>query len=126
MRTHLRSGFTLIELMVTLAILATILTLAVPHYFGNVDATRESVLHEDLYLLRDAIDKHFSDTGKYPDTLDDLVTARYLRKIPKDPITEKFDSWVISPPLDPALGAVFDVHSGAPGKGRDGTVFKEW
>lgn len=125
---HARSpnGFTLIELMVTLAILATILTLAVPHYFGNVDATRESVLHEDLYLLRDAIDKHFSDTGKYPDTLDDLVTARYLRKIPKDPITERVDSWIVAPPLDPALGAVFDVHSGAPGKGRDGTVYKEW
>lgn len=126
MQSNARSGFTLIELMVTLAILATILTLAVPHYFGNVDATRESVLHEDLYLLRDAIDKHFTDKGKYPDTLDDLVTARYLRKIPVDPITEKTDSWVASPPADPELGVVFDVHSGAPGKARDGTLFKEW
>jgi len=126
MRMRSRRGFTLIELMVTLAILATILTLAVPHYFGNVDATRESVLREDLYLMRDAIDKHFSDKGAYPDTLEDLVTARYLRKIPRDPITEKFDSWVVAPPPDPALGAVFDVHSGAPGKARDGTLFKEW
>lgn len=122
-RTH---GFTLIELMITLAILATILTLAAPYYFGNVDATRESVLQEDLYLMRDAIDKHFADTGKYPDTLDDLVGARYLRKIPRDPITEKTDSWVVAAPPDPTLGAVFDVHSGAPGKARDGSLFNQW
>lgn len=123
---RISKGFTLIELMITLAILATILTLAVPHYFGNVDATRESVLQEDLYLMRDAIDKYFSDQGKYPASLDDLVTARYLRKIPKDPITDRPDSWVIAPPPDTSLGAVFDVHSGAPGKSRSGTLFKEW
>lgn len=126
MQGRTRDGFTLIELMVTLAILATILTLAVPHYFGNVDATRESVLHEDLYLLRDAIDKHLADKGRYPDTLDDLVTARYLRKIPRDPITDRTDTWVVAPPADPDLGAVFDVHSGASGKARDGTQYKEW
>lgn len=124
LRTH--RGFTLIELMITLAILATILTLAMPHYFGNVDATRESVLQEDLYLMRDAIDKHFSDKGAYPDTLEDLVTARYLRKIPRDPITDKTDSWIVTPPPDPTLGAVFDVHSGAPGKARDGSLFNQW
>lgn len=119
-------GFTLIELMVALAILATILTLAVPRYFNQVDAARESVLREDLYVMRDAIDKHYMDNGKYPNLLEDLVAARYLRSIPKDPMTDKADSWIIVPPQESSLGAVFDVHSGAPGKARDGTLFKDW
>ncbi len=116
----------MIELMVALTILALILTVAAPRYFGNLDATKESVLREDLYVMRDAIDKHFSDQGRYPDSLKDLVEKRYLRAIPTDPYTLSPNSWVVKAPADTSLGAVFDVNSGAPGKARDGTWFKDW
>ncbi|TFW09516.1 prepilin-type N-terminal cleavage/methylation domain-containing protein [Oxalobacteraceae bacterium OM1] len=119
-------GFSMIELMVALAILATILSLAAPRYFNNLDVAKESVLREDLYVMRDALDKYFSDNGKYPATLDDLVTKRYLRAIPVDPFTQSAKSWVLVAPADPSLGAVFDVRSSAPNKARDGTWYKDW
>lgn len=119
-------GFTVVELMVALAILATILSLAVPRYFQNLDAAKESVLLENLYLMRDAIDKYFADHDAYPDTLDALVKKRYLRAIPVDPLTQSAHSWVIQPPPEGTPGGVFDVHSSAPNKARDGTWFKDW
>jgi len=119
-------GFTMIELMVALAIVALILTIATPRYFGNVDAAKENTLREDLFVMRDAIDKHFADQGRYPDSLGDLVTKRYLRAVPVDPITQKSNSWVVKPPADTTLGAVYDVQSGASGKARDGTAYKDW
>jgi len=91
-----------------------------------VDKAKESVLKENLSTLREAIDKHYGDTGKYPATLDDLVTKRYLRRIPVDPITDSANSWIVLPPADPQKGAVFDVKSGAPGKSRDGTAYASW
>jgi general secretion pathway protein G len=121
-----KNGFTAIELMIALAILATILAVAVPRYFGNLDTARESALREDLYLLRDAIDKYYADNGAYPDTLEALVTKKYLRAIPVDPFTRSPNSWVIQPPTDGAAGAVFDVHSAAPNTATDGTWFKDW
>lgn len=123
MRTR---GFTMIELMVAMAILAMILTIAAPKYFGNLDAAKENTLREDLYVMRDAIDKHFADLGRYPDSLNDLVTKRYLRAVPVDPITQKSSTWVVKAPADTTLGAVYDVQSGAPNKARDGTAFKDW
>jgi general secretion pathway protein G len=119
-------GFSMIELMVALAILATILSIAAPRYFNNIDGTKENVLREDLYVMRDAIDKYFSDNGKYPDALDDLVTKKYLRAIPVDPLTQSSKSWVVTAPTDASLGVVYDVHSAAPNKARDGTWFKDW
>jgi general secretion pathway protein G len=119
-------GFSMIELMVALAILATILSIAVPRYFGNVDAAKESVLREDLYVMRDAIDKHFSDNGVYPQQLGDLVVKRYLRNIPVDPFTQNTTSWVTVAPADASQGAVYDVRSGAPDKARDGTLVRTW
>lgn len=119
-------GFSMIELMVALAILAAILSVAAPRYYGTLDAAKENVLREDLFALRDAIDKYFSDAGKYPDSLDELVAKRYLRAIPVDPLTQSSKSWVVAPPQDGAKGAVFDVHSAAPNKARDGTWFKDW
>jgi general secretion pathway protein G len=121
-----KNGFTAIELMIALAILATILAVAVPRYFGNLDTARESALREDLYLLRDAIDKYYADNGAYPDTLEVLVTKRYLRAIPVDPFTRSPNSWVIQAPTDGAAGAVFDVHSAAANRARDGSLFKDW
>lgn len=127
MRKHIcHRGFSMIELMVALAILATILTLAAPRYMGTLESAKESVLREDLYLMRDAIDKHFVDSGRYPEALEDLVSKRYLRALPVDPFTGTARSWVLVPPADAALGAVYDVHSGAPGKARDGTWLKDW
>lgn len=124
--TMRQRGFTLIELLVVLAIIATLLSLAAPRYTGSVDKAKESVLKENLATLRVAIDKHYGDTGKYPATLDDLVTKRYLRRVPVDPVTDSATSWVVLPPADPQKGAVFDVKSGAPGKGRDGTAYASW
>lgn len=119
-------GFTLIELLVVMAIIAVLLTLAVPRYFGNVDKAKEAVLKENLATLRDSIDKHYADTGKYPATLDDLVTRKYLRKIPVDPITESAVTWILVPPEDPQKGGIFDVKSGAPGNAADGSAYGEW
>ncbi|TAN86828.1 MAG: prepilin-type N-terminal cleavage/methylation domain-containing protein [Gallionella sp.] len=124
--TMRQRGFTLIELLVVLAIIATLLSLAAPRYTGSVDKARESVLKENLTTLREAIDKHYGDTGKYPATLEGLVTKRYLRRIPVDPITDSTTSWVVLPPADPQKGAVFDVKSGAPGKSRDGAAYSSW
>ncbi len=119
-------AFTLIEVLVSLAIVAAILTLAAPRYFANVDKAKEVVLREDLFVLRDAIDKYFADKNKYPDALDDLVKQKYLRSIPVDPFTLSANSWIVIPPDDATLGAVYNVHSSAPNRARDGTWFKDW
>lgn len=121
-----RGGFTLIELLVVMAIIATLLTLAVPYYFGSLQKSREAVLQENLESMRESLDKYYGDAGRYPDALGDLVSKRYLRRIPKDPITESAASWVIVPPEDPEQGGVYDVKSGAEGNGADGTPYSEW
>jgi general secretion pathway protein G len=129
MRGRRRSGwgFTLIELLVVMAIIALLLTLAAPRYFQSVQRSREAVLKEDLHLMRDAIDKHYADTGKYPATLDDLVTKKYLRRVPVDPITESATTWVIvEPPDKPGTSAVYDVRSGAPGTSLGGSPYGEF
>lgn len=121
-----RGGFTLIEMLVVMAIIAVLLTLAVPHYFGSVQKSREAVLKENLELMRDSLDKYYGDAGRYPDTLDELVSKRYLRRIPADPITGSAVSWVSVPPQDADQGGVYDVRSGAEGNASDGTSYKEW
>jgi general secretion pathway protein G len=119
-------GFTLIELLVTMAIVAMLLSLAVPRYFGRVEMAKEMVLREDLHQIRDALDKFYGDNGRYPDALQDLVTKKYLRRIPPDPITDSEKTWVVIPPVDPKKGAVFDIKSGATGNGKDGTPYRSW
>lgn len=119
-------GFTLIELLVALAIISLLLSLAVPRYFGSLDRSKETVLKENLHQMRDAIDKYYADRGRYPDALEDLVTKRYLRKLPLDPVTDSEQTWVSVPPQDPRQGKVYDVKSGAAGNGRDGTPFSGW
>jgi general secretion pathway protein G len=119
-------GFTLIELMVVMAIIAVLLSLAVPKYFHSVEKSREAVLKEDLGRMREALDKYYGDVGKYPDTLDDLVTRKYLRKIPQDPITESDASWVSVAPEKADMGNVYDIKSGATGVAIDGTAYADW
>jgi len=121
-----RSGFTLIELLVVMAIIAVLLTLAVPRYFGSLDKSKEAVLREDLFQLRDAIGKYYGDKGKYPESLEALAAEKYLRKVPVDPITESATTWVVVAPEDPQKGGVYDVKSGAQGKSSDGSVYSEW
>jgi general secretion pathway protein G len=126
MKRATSSGFTLIELLVVMTIIAMLLTLAVPRYFRSVEKSRETVLRENLSILRDSLDKYYGDNDKYPDSLDDLVTKKYLRGIPRDPITESTTTWVTAAPEDPDKGLVYDVKSGSPDKALDGTPYAEW
>ena len=119
-------AFTRIELLVVLAIIATLLTIALPRYFGSLAKSKEAVLRENLYVTRDAIGKYYADKGKYPESLEALATDKYLRTLPVDPITESNATWVIVPPDDPKKGAVYDVRSGAPGTASDGKPYSEW
>ena len=119
-------AFTLIELLVVLAIVATLLAIVTPRYYHSLDTAKEAVLKENLATLRQVIDKYYGDRGKYPDNLDALVTRKYLRKIPVDPLTDSADTWVIVPPANAETGAVFDIHSGGTGTGSDGREYREW
>jgi general secretion pathway protein G len=119
-------GFSLIELIVALAILATILSMAVPRYFSNIETAQENVLREDLYIMRSAIDHYFSDQSVYPNELADLVTKNYLRAVPTDPFTQSSNSWVIVAPSNPSLGAVYDIHSGSANMAKNGTWLASW
>ena len=121
-----RFGFTLIELLVVLAILGTLLTIALPRYFASVAKSKEAVLKENLYVTRDAIGKYYADKGKYPESLEALASDKYLRTLPIDPITESNATWVIVPPDDPKKGGIYDIKSGAPGNGSDGKPYSEW
>ena len=120
------AGFTLIELLVVMSIVALLLALAVPRYFQSVTRAREAVLRENLTLIRDSLDKHYSDTGKYPRSLAELVTQRYLRKLPEDPITGSTDTWLVVSREPGRGGGVIDVKSGAAGKSLSGEPYLEW
>ena len=108
-------GFTLVELMVVLTIIALLLSVVVPDYIGRTKRAEEAVLKENLAVMRDALDKHYADAGKYPSNIHDLVAKRYLRNIPADPFTQSPTTWVPVPPSNPQQGGVFDVRSGAKG-----------
>jgi len=121
-----RQGFTLVELLVVMAILATLLSIVAPRYFESVERAKETALRTDLRLLREAIDKHRADTGRLPETLQRLADARYLRAVPIDPVTDSTSTWVLAQHPDGVTPGVFDVHSGAEGTGRDGTAYSTW
>ena len=110
-------GFTLVELMVVLTVIALLLSVVVPDYVGRMRRAEEAVLKENLVVMRDALDKHYADAGKYPGSLDELVVKRYLRAIPPDPFTQS-PTWVAVPPSDPNKGGVYDVRSAAKGYER--------
>lgn len=127
MRLGTRAGFTLIELLVVLAIIGTLLSLVAPQYFRSLDRSRESTLKQNLRATREAIDRYYGDLGRYPEAIEDLVTKRYLRSVPVDPITESTDTWVaVAPPEGVVAGKLYDLRSGATGRAQDGSVFAEW
>jgi general secretion pathway protein G len=122
-------GFTLLELMIVMAIMGVLITIAVPNLKSSITRAREAVLREDLFQMRDALDQFYADNGKYPSKLEDLVSQSeksksYLRGIPKDPFTGAAD-W-ITVALDTEDGGVFDVHSASPLIASDGTAYNTW
>jgi general secretion pathway protein G len=119
-------GFTLIELLVVMAILAALLSIAAPRYIESVDRAKEAALQTNLRMIREAIDKHRADTGRYPDTLQKLVDLRYLRTLPIDPVTETSATWVVVQHPDGTTRGIFDIRSGAEGSGRDGVAYSKW
>lgn len=123
-----KHGFTLIELLVVLAILTTLLTIAVPRYFNSVDSAKEASLKQNLLVLRDAIDKYHADNGEYPNSLEALAQDRYIRFVPEDPMTQSKESWVLVKPqgADEESKLIYDVRSGALGNSRDGEPYATW
>lgn len=119
-------GFTLIELIVVMVIVSMLITIAAPRYFGSLQKSKETALLQTLAVTRDALDKFYGDNGKYPDSLDTLISKRYLRSLPVDPITESSSSWTMVAPDDPAKGGIYNIHSSAEGVGRDGKSFRDW
>ncbi|MDP2071307.1 type II secretion system protein [Methylotenera sp.] len=119
-------GFTLVELLVVLAILALLLTLAVPRYFTSIERAKDVALKQSLNTLRESIDKFYADNGQYPKTLEDLVDRKYIRKMPVDPMTEKTTTWIFTPPEPPLEGDIYDIHSGSKALAKDGTRYEDW
>jgi general secretion pathway protein G len=124
-------GFTLIELLIVMTIIGILASIAAPNYQRSVIKAREAVLMEDLYQMRRAIDAYFADHAKYPDSLEALVEAKYLRGIPSDPFTSQPDSWEVEAPLPRedgtvAEGLVENVYSGSELVGLNGIPYREW
>ena len=119
-------GFTLIELLVVMAIIGTLLSLAVPRYFRSLQHARETVLKQDLSILREAIDKYYADLNQYPEKLPDLVDKHYVRSVPVDPFTRLADTWTVVASDDPDHPGIRDIQSGAPDIALNGTPVASW
>ena len=125
------AGFTLIELMVVMSLIVLLASIGLAVYANSVIRAKESVLKEDLFRMRDGIDQYYADKGKYPGSLQDLVSDKYLRAIPADPFTNSADTWREIPsepdPTNPtAQPGVYDVRSGSDQKALDGTNYADW
>ena len=124
-------GFTLIEVLIVVTLVVVLASIGMPTYQNSVRRSKEAVLREDLFRLRDAIDQYYADKNKYPQALQDLVSEGYLREIPKDPMTDSADTWQTEPaepdPANPvAEPGVYDVKSGSDQTALDGTKYNEW
>ncbi len=124
-------GFTLIELLVVISMIAILAAMGMVQYQNSVRRTREVTLKHDLFQMRDAIDQYYADKGKYPASLDALVSDGYMRRVPEDPITQSASTWQTVPaepdPSNPsAESGIYDVKSGAPGTSLDGSSYSDW
>ncbi|MDQ7980562.1 MULTISPECIES: type II secretion system protein [unclassified Paraburkholderia] len=117
------AGFTLIELLIVLAIIALMLTLALPEYFHSIDSSKEKVLVQNLHVTRVAIDQFYGDQGRYPDSLQELVDKHYLRSLPFDPVADSATTWQIVAPDEQFPGNVYDIKSGAEGTDAEGKAY---
>jgi general secretion pathway protein G len=125
------AGFTLIELLVVMSLIVVLATISMVMYANSVQRGREAVLKENLFRMRDAIDQYYADKGKYPESLEDLVSAAYLRRVPVDPITDSAETWqLVQAEPDPndltAEPGVYDVKSGSEGTALDGSKYADW
>jgi general secretion pathway protein G len=126
-----RRGFTLIEMMIVMAIIVILIAIAVPYYQKAIIRAKETVLHNNLFAMRNAIDAYAFDKQKSPHDLQDLVTDGYLREVPKDPITQRSDTWKIimedaGQSVSSTDPGIFDVRSGSDKKSMEGTNYSDW
>ena len=124
-------GFTLIEVLVVVTLIVVLASVGMASYTNSVQRAREAVLRENLFRMRDAIDQYYADKNKYPQSLQDLVTDKYLREVPKDPMTNSADTWTTVPAevdaTNPAAEpGVYDVKSGSEGTSLDGSKYADW
>jgi general secretion pathway protein G len=125
------AGFTLIELVIVMAVIGVLAAVAVPSFIGAIRNAREAVLKEDLHVMRAAIDSYTMDKQKGPQSLDDLIQDGYLKSIPEDPMTHSKDTWVTSTSdtlysIDQTDPGIDDVHSGSEETGSDGQAYSTW
>jgi len=118
-----KQGFTLIEMLVVMAIIGTLLAIVAPRYFKSLEHSREAALRQDLSVMREAIGHFYGDLNRYPENLNELVQRRYLRNIPVDPMTDSSETWLSVPSPDPAQSGMYDIISGAEGTTSDGTPY---
>lgn len=125
------SGFTLIELLVVISMITILAAMGMVQYRNSVRRAEETTLKHDLFHMRDAIDQYYADKGKYPASLDSLVSDGYMRKLPEDPITRSASTWQTIPaepdPANPSADTgIYDVKSGAQGTSLDGSAYSDW
>ena len=131
LRRRRQAGFTLIELLVVISLISILAAMAVVQYRNSITRTKEATLKTNLFRMRDAIDQYYADKGRYPASLDALVSDQYLRRIPEDPFTSSADTWQTVPaepePGNPSADpGIYDVKSGAQGQALDGSSFSDW
>jgi general secretion pathway protein G len=124
-------GFTLVELLIVISLISILAAMGLVQYRNSVVSAKEATLKQDLFRMRDAIDQYYADKGKYPGSLDALVSDGYMRRLPEDPFTKTADSWTTVPaepdPNNPsAEPGVYDVKSGAQGTSLDGASYSDW
>ena len=129
--TRSEAGFTLIEVLIVITLVTILASVGLATYTNSVRRSREAVLREDLFRMRDAIDQYYADKNKYPAALEDLVTGGYMRALPKDPFTDSSTSWQGIPgepdPANPGtVPGIYDVKSGAEGAAIDGSSYSDW